>query len=46
MTRLKAPTRAAAGFARTMYPAEIERLAWLRRTRPTASGYTTVSESR
>lgn len=40
----KAPTRNAAGLARTMLNAEVERLAWLTRTQP-AQSYTSVSET-
>lgn len=46
MTRLTAPTRSAAGLARTMTPAEVERLAWQYRTKPAhMTTFASISET-
>lgn len=46
MQTIKAPTRAAAGLARTMLPIEVERLAWQLRTKPAhMASFPSISET-
>ena len=46
MPKLTAPTRSAAGLARTMTPSEVERLAWQLRTKPAhMASFPSISET-
>ncbi len=43
--RIPDPTRSIATLARRVTAAEVERIAWMVKSRPGASGFTTVSET-